>query len=152
STARQKPKRSAAKKTKPTAPKRVRRAAPKKTTQTSDAPMQARIEALEVGLGEAREQQTAGGEILQVHHSEPGDLAPVFDAILEKAMRLCGAAFGELHTYDGRDFRTAATRGLPASYAAWRTRDTVSYGPGTAPAQILAGERVIHIVDLTATE
>jgi GAF domain-containing protein len=103
-------------------------------------------------LNDALEQQSAATEVLQVINSSPGDLAPVFDAMLEKAMRLCGAVFGELHTYDGSRFHTAATRGLPAQYAEWRIHDPTTYGPGTAPAQILNGEPFVHIADLKATD
>jgi two-component system, NtrC family, sensor kinase len=103
-------------------------------------------------LNDALEQQTASTEVLQVINSSPGDLAPVFAAMLEKATRLCGAVFGELHTYDGKRFHTAATRGLPAQYAEWRTHDPTIYGPGTAPAQILSGEPFVHIADLKATD
>src|ERR1700736_3892532 len=97
---------------------------------------------------EALEQQTATAEVLQVINSSPGDLAPVFDSILEQAMRLCGAAFGQLGIYDNERFRTAAQRGVPAAYVEYRKQNPPKYGPGTMPARILAGERVVHVFDL----
>jgi len=102
---------------------------------------------------EALEQQTATAEVLQVINSSPGDLAPVFDAMLDWALRLCVSSFGELRTYDGERFHLVATQGVPTAYVEHYARaDSGIYGPGTGPAQILAGERVVHIPDLIATE
>jgi GAF domain-containing protein/nitrogen-specific signal transduction histidine kinase len=98
---------------------------------------------------EALDQQTATAEVLGVINSSPGDLAPVFDAMLGKALVLCGAAFGTLVTYDGADFHIGAARGVPAPYAEFiRNNPVAKFGLGTGPARILAGERIVHILNV----
>jgi len=107
---------------------------------------------------EALEQQTATAEVLQVINSSPGDLTPVFDAMLDKAIRLCGAAFGLLSTYDGERFHQVALRqaddagGEPARFAEYLAVTSNQPGPGSASHRLLSGERLVHISDLSDEE
>ncbi len=103
-------------------------------------------------LSESLEQQTATSEVLSVISRSAGDLAPVFDAMLSKAMQLCGADFGVLNTFDGELFHTAATRGLPPAYDEYRRSQPLEYGPGTAPARLLQGEPIVEIADLVGSD
>ena len=101
---------------------------------------------------EALEQQTATAEVLAVINASPGNLAPVFDAMLEKAMRLCGAAFGLLYTYNGELFHTVAHRGVPAALAEFRSRHPPSARPGGSAAPLIETMRPVHILDMMEQE
>jgi GAF domain-containing protein len=102
------------------------------------------------GTREALEQQTATTEVLQVINSSPGDLGPVFNAMLEKATALCEAAFGTLSTYDGERFSPAAMYGVPPAYATFRTeRGAFAPPAGSSLERVAHGESLVHIVDVT---
>ena len=96
---------------------------------------------------EALEQQTATAEVLQVINSSPGHLAPVFDAMLEKAVRLCDSAFGMMSTWDGERIHRVAWHGIPAEQVE-AMRQSFSPSPGTPGYRIARGEDVVCIADL----
>ena len=132
-------------------PIKARRASRPKTRKVSTATqsiadLQKQVGALTRELKEAREQQTATAEVLQVINSSPGDLASVFDVMLQKALSLCGAAFGQLVTFDGVVFRAAAWRGYEPGPSATAPL------PGMALHQLVHGERIVHIPDITADD
>jgi adenylate cyclase len=98
---------------------------------------------------EALDQQTATAEVLQVISSSPGDLAPVFEAMLDRALVLCGAAFGVLRTYDGELVHTAAQRGVPLALVDFmRKPNRVAAGSTSATGALLRGENFVHIADI----
>jgi PAS domain S-box-containing protein len=101
---------------------------------------------------EALEQQTATADVLRVINASPGELAPVFDAMLDKALRLCGAAFGCLWTYDDEHVHAVALRGAPPAFAEFLTRAPHAVGSDNAHGRLLRGEQVVHIADVADDE
>jgi class 3 adenylate cyclase len=117
------------------------------------AELQQRLDEALAQRDESEAQKAAIAEVLGVINSSPGDLAPVFDAILEKALNLCEAAFGSLARFDGDAFDWVATLGVPE---AWFAEFRAS---GYRPASGLAlyrfqhgGEDIEHVVDISADE
>jgi GAF domain-containing protein len=101
-------------------------------------------------LRESLQQQTATAEVLQVISSSPGELQPVFQAILENARRLCEAKFGDLYVRDGDAFRMVATHNSPPAYAAARRRDPLLRPPPDAPLGLVAiTKQVAYVSDIT---
>jgi two-component system, NtrC family, sensor kinase len=98
---------------------------------------------------EALQRETATAEVLQVINSSPGDLPSVFDALLEKALRLCGATFGIFYAYDGEFFHMIASRHVPLELADFM-REPFRVGRGAGTRRLADGEPTVHIVDITA--
>src|SRR5215813_12872379 len=105
------------------------------------------IDLLTRELSEAREQQAATSEVLRVIASSPGDLQPVFQAVLENATRICGAKFGTLYLYDGDAFQATAFHNAPPAFIADRKRAPLRPGPDTSLGRAARTKQVAHILD-----
>ena len=105
-------------------------------------------------LTEALEQQTATSEVLQVISSSPGDLEPVFASMLEKAIRVCEATFGNIYRWDGEAFYLLATKNTPQALAEYRrsASPVVHPAPDTLFGRLAAARKLIHIPDLAADQ
>ena len=100
---------------------------------------------------EALEQQTTTADVLRVINSSPGDLKPVFDAMLEKATRLCEAAFGTFFTYGGDSFQAVALYNVPAAFAAILAKP-VHPSAGGALDRLLHGEGFAHFAGVSVED
>ena len=98
------------------------------------------------------EQQTATSEVLQVISSSPGDLQPVFATMLENAVRICDAKFGNIYRWDGGTLHLAATHNTPPAFAEQRRREPFRPNPKNAVGQMIASKTVVHIPDVVASE
>ncbi len=104
-------------------------------------------------LSEALEQQTATSEVLKVISSSPGELQPVFQAMLESATRVCQAGRGTLYLREGDGFRVAAFHNMTAAYAEARQSETVLRPPaGTPLGDVAATKQVAHYPDLRTAQ
>jgi len=103
-------------------------------------------------LSESLEQQTATFEVLKVISSSPGELEPVFRAILENATRICEAKIGILFRFDDGAYTAVATLGVTAKYQEYLNRGPVRAGPGTGLGRVAAGEKTVHIIDTHAEQ
>jgi GAF domain-containing protein len=102
-------------------------------------------------LRESLQQQTATADVLKVISRSPGELEPVFNSMLENAVRICEASFGNLLLYDGSVFRHVALHNAPQGWAAEQQRDPV---PPRHAARVLYRvvdtKQVTHIADMAA--
>jgi GAF domain-containing protein len=103
-------------------------------------------------LGEALEQQTATSKVLGVISSSPGELVPVFEAMLENATRICEANIGILFRYERGAYTAVATLGVTPAYAEYLDRGPIRPGPTTGLGRVASTNQTIHIVDTQAEQ
>ena len=115
----------------------------------ANAELQRRLDEALAERDDSEAQKAAIADVLEVINSSPGDLTPVFDAMLEKAIRLCEAAFGTLIRFDGHNLHVAALRNVPSALADF-LRAPRQVRPGTTADRLNRGERFVHIADVSA--
>src|SRR5262245_51814419 len=119
--------------------------------QDSANDLERRLAQAERQLSEALERQAATDEVLRVIAGSPGQLEPVFQAMLENATRICDAKFGTLNLYDGSVFEIAAHYNVPPAFVETGLHKVIRPHPSSAHAKVVQTKQVVHIEDLTTT-
>jgi GAF domain len=102
-----------------------------------------------VDLTESLEQQTATSEILRIISASPGELEPIFQAVLVNATRICEAKFGALVLCEGDAFRVGALYNAPPAFAEFTQRGPLRPGPNVPLGRMARTKKVIHVADIT---
>ena len=119
------------------------------TAHVSTDELQEQLDRAKRERDEALEQQAATSEVLKVISSSPGELGPVFDAMLANATRICEAKYGILYRWEGDALRTVAMHGAPPSFVEERRRNpVVRPAPATALGRALATKQPALIADV----
>ena len=123
------------------------------TAQVATADLQEQLDRRTRERDEALEQLAATSEVLQVISSSPGELEPVFQAMLANATNLCGAKFGHMYLRRGDAFELAATHNTPPDFADERKRAPYRLDRGNSPTnQMVRTKSVVHVADLRSHE
>jgi signal transduction histidine kinase len=99
-------------------------------------------------LSESLQQQTATADVLQIISSSPGDLAPVFERMLENATQVCGAEFGSMNLVEDDSLWQAALYNVPAAFAEVRTNKVFRPHPQSVLAMAIRTKQVVHLPDM----
>ena len=101
-------------------------------------------------LTESLEQQTATSEVLSIISSSPGELEPAFQTMLEKAVRICQATFGNIYRWDGHEVELVASHNVPPAFAEHRRRSPYRPSEDNAFGRMIATKTLVHAIDAAA--
>ena len=118
--------------------------------QRANAELQRQLAERTVERDEALQRETATAEVLGIINSSPGDLAPVFDAMLEKAIGLSDAAAGAMFRRDGERYSAVAVRGASPAFADFLSRGPLSMPSESSTERVEGGEPFVHFPDVAA--
>jgi GAF domain-containing protein len=134
---------------------KARTRVPREPSSPTETQLEARTRELaeaREALAEALEQQTATSDVLRVISNSPGELQPVFQAMLEKATRICGAKVGSLALYEGELWRVVARHNSPRELATTLGNTPYRAHPQSALGQVARTKEVIQLRDIAAGE